>query len=207
MTATGHQPRPIVWFRPGASILIVGQAPGLRVHELACLLMTARATGCATGWALAGRNSMTGTMSPSCRWPFAFRAMTRKAAICRRRRAAPPPGAKRSWACCRGQADHRDRWLCAGMASWRGPSKGGGHATVEAWRSFAPAQFPLPHPSWRNNAFLRRNPWFESELLPALKARVRNGVCGWVRTRHQPASRKGKEKASWFKPYGMAASS
>lgn len=32
-TATRHAPRPIVWFRPGARILIVGQAPGLRVHE------------------------------------------------------------------------------------------------------------------------------------------------------------------------------
>ena len=32
-TATAHKPRPVVWFRPGARILIAGQAPGLRVHE------------------------------------------------------------------------------------------------------------------------------------------------------------------------------
>jgi hypothetical protein len=33
--------------------------------------------------------------------------------------------------------------------------------------------FPLPHPSWRNTAWLKRNPWFEAELLPVLRARVR----------------------------------
>lgn len=32
--------------------------------------------------------------------------------------------------------------------------------------------FPLPHPSWRNNAWLRRNPWFEAELLPELRREV-----------------------------------
>lgn len=32
-TATAHQPRPVVWFRPGARVLIVGQAPGARVHR------------------------------------------------------------------------------------------------------------------------------------------------------------------------------
>lgn len=33
LTVTRHEPRPVVWFRTGARILIVGQAPGLRVHE------------------------------------------------------------------------------------------------------------------------------------------------------------------------------
>ncbi len=33
---------------------------------------------------------------------------------------------------------------------------------------------PLPHPSWRNNAWLRRNPWFEETLLPELRRQVRN---------------------------------
>jgi uracil-DNA glycosylase len=31
---------------------------------------------------------------------------------------------------------------------------------------------PLPHPSWRNNAWLTRNPWFETELLPVVRAEV-----------------------------------
>ncbi len=44
--------------------------------------------------------------------------------------------------------------------------------TVRAWRSYAPAFLPLPHPSWRNTAWLKRNPWFEAEVVPALRARV-----------------------------------
>ena len=44
--------------------------------------------------------------------------------------------------------------------------------TVQAWRDYAPRFLPLPHPSWRNNAWIKKNPWFEAELLPHLKARV-----------------------------------
>ena len=44
--------------------------------------------------------------------------------------------------------------------------------TVRAFRDHLPRYLPLPHPSWRNTAWLRRNPWFETELLPELRARV-----------------------------------
>jgi uracil-DNA glycosylase len=45
--------------------------------------------------------------------------------------------------------------------------------TVRAWREYAPPMLPLPHPSPRNTLWLRRNPWFEREVLPALRRRVR----------------------------------
>lgn len=41
--------------------------------------------------------------------------------------------------------------------------------TVRAFASHAPRLFPLPHPSWRNNVWLKANPWFEAEVLPALR--------------------------------------
>lgn len=44
--------------------------------------------------------------------------------------------------------------------------------TVAAWQDFLPTQIPLPHPSPRNNRWLARNPWFEGEVVPALRARV-----------------------------------
>ncbi|MCR8922349.1 uracil-DNA glycosylase family protein [Dasania sp. GY-MA-18] len=47
-------------------------------------------------------------------------------------------------------------------------------ATVQAWQVYWPQQLPLPHPSPRNNLWLRRNPWFEAEVLPALKQRVKH---------------------------------
>ncbi|MEO1014783.1 MAG: uracil-DNA glycosylase family protein [Pseudomonadota bacterium] len=44
--------------------------------------------------------------------------------------------------------------------------------TVAAWREYAPVFAPTPHPSWRNNAWLKKNPWFEADLLPEIRARV-----------------------------------
>lgn len=46
-------------------------------------------------------------------------------------------------------------------------------ATVRAWRSHGPALLALPHPSPRNNLWLRQNPWFDAQVVPALRARVR----------------------------------
>jgi len=44
--------------------------------------------------------------------------------------------------------------------------------TVQGWRKNWPNIVPLPHPSPRNNIWLKRNAWFEAELLPELKHRV-----------------------------------
>lgn len=49
--------------------------------------------------------------------------------------------------------------------------------TVRAWREYIPEFLPLPHPSFRNNAWLRRNPWFEDEILPYLRQRSAGLVC------------------------------
>jgi uracil-DNA glycosylase len=48
--------------------------------------------------------------------------------------------------------------------------------TVRAWREYAPDIIPLPHPSWRNNAWLKKNPWFAEELLPYLRKRVKKAI-------------------------------
>ncbi len=49
---------------------------------------------------------------------------------------------------------------------------------VVRWRDHVPAVYPLPHPSWRNTGWLNRNPWFAADLLPALRARVREVLEG-----------------------------
>jgi uracil-DNA glycosylase len=41
--------------------------------------------------------------------------------------------------------------------------------TVAAWRDFGPNVLPMPHPSWRNTGWLKRNPWFEDEVTPYLR--------------------------------------
>ncbi len=179
MTATGHQPRPIVWFRPGASILIVGQAPGLRVHESG-VPFDDRSGDRLRDWMGLGREEFYDRNHVAIvPMAFCFPGYDAKGSDL-----PPPPRCAATWR-------EKVMGLLPGVRltiviggyaqGWHlgeAHRKAGVTATVEAWRSFAPAQFPLPHPSWRNNAFLRRNPWFESELLPALKARVRTVFAG-----------------------------
>lgn len=50
--------------------------------------------------------------------------------------------------------------------------------TVRGWRDYfltnqdGPKVLPLPHPSWRNTGWLKKNPWFEADVLPLLKREV-----------------------------------
>ncbi len=50
--------------------------------------------------------------------------------------------------------------------------------TVRAWEDYLPRCWPLPHPSWRSRIWMRRNPWFADEVLPRLRARVAREVAG-----------------------------
>ncbi|MEM8753838.1 MAG: uracil-DNA glycosylase family protein, partial [Pseudomonadota bacterium] len=59
---------------------------------------------------------------------------------------------------------YAQRWALGGRATLT--------ETVRRWRETGEAILPLPHPSWRNTAWLKKNPWFEAETLPALRARV-----------------------------------
>lgn len=45
--------------------------------------------------------------------------------------------------------------------------------TVKAWREYWPSHVPMPHPSPRNNIWLRKNPWFEQDVIPSIQERVR----------------------------------
>ena len=67
---------------------------------------------------------------------------------------------------------HAQRWHLGPAAARRGVT-----ATVRDWRSPAGTDaglriVPLPHPSWHNNRWLGQNPWFDAELLPALRAEI-----------------------------------
>ena len=56
------------------------------------------------------------------------------------------------------------------LGAARKPTSG---ETVQAWREYLPRYLPLPHPSPRNIAWFKRNPWFEDAVLPELRTRVR----------------------------------
>ena len=47
---------------------------------------------------------------------------------------------------------------------------------VQQFRAALPTHFPLPHPSWRSTGWMRSNPWFESEVLPVLRQHVQDAL-------------------------------
>jgi len=170
-TQTAHSPRPVAWFRPGARLLIAGQAPGMRVHR------SGRPFDDASGERLRDWLGVTRDefydLSRVAVVPmaFCFPGYDAKGAD------LPPPRV------C-GQTWH-DR-VMADLESVRLRVLVGGYAhryhlgvrtgvteTVRGWRAWAPDVFALPHPSWRNTGWLKKNPWFEAELVPVLRARVR----------------------------------
>ena len=63
--------------------------------------------------------------------------------------------------------------LIGGYAQgWHLGGKMGVNDRVAGWRDHFPRVLPLPHPSWRNTGWLKKNPWFETDVLPALRTRV-----------------------------------
>ncbi len=87
----------------------------------------------------------------------------------------PPPICRRTWHArvMAALGDVRLRVIIGGYAQkYHLGVKTGVTETVAGWRARAPSVFALPHPSWRNTAWLRRNPWFEAEVIPELRAQV-----------------------------------
>lgn len=167
-TATRHAPRPVAWFRPGARILIASQAPGLRVHE------SGRPFSDASGDRLrAWMNVDEATFYDRSRiaivpMAFCFPGYDGKGADL-----PPPPLCAATWRARVMDELRPDLTLLVGGHAMRWHlGKRDVTATVAGWRDNAPAIFPLPHPSWRNTGWLKRNPWFEAELLPVLRARL-----------------------------------
>lgn len=50
--------------------------------------------------------------------------------------------------------------------------------TVTRWREYLPEFMPMPHPSPRNTLWLRRNSWFETDVVPVLRDRVKSLLDG-----------------------------
>ncbi|PCD76244.1 uracil-DNA glycosylase family protein [Pseudothioclava arenosa] len=169
-TATAHVPRPVVWFRPGARVLIVGQAPGARVHASG-RPFTDPSGDRLRGWMGVGEDQFYDrdriAIVPMA---FCFPGYDAKGADL-----PPPPLCAQTWRA-RVMAEmgsHALTLLVGGAAQRWHLGARNVTETVSQWRMRAPGVFPLPHPSWRNTGWLKRNPWFEADLLPALRARVK----------------------------------
>lgn len=168
-TATAHQPRPVAWLSSLAPVLIAGQAPGARVHESG-RPFTDRSGDRLRDWlgvdeaAFYDRRQF--AIMPMA---FCFPGYDAKGSDL-----PPPKNCASTWhqEALTAMPQVKLRVLVGGYAQgWYLGAKGVTE-TVKRWRDFAPDTIPLPHPSWRNTAWLRKNQWFEAELLPVLRARV-----------------------------------
>ncbi len=169
-THTAHSPRPIVWFTPSARILIAGQAPGMRVHKSG-RPFTDPSGDRLRQW-LGIDDACFYDMSRIAIVPmaFCFPGYDGKGADL-----PPPKICGETW------HDNVMEMLpnirlrvIVGRAAQRFhlQTKAGVTDTVRNWRAHAPHSFALPHPSWRNTGWLKKNPWFDAEVLPALQDRV-----------------------------------
>jgi len=173
-----HEPRPVLRVSRTARLAVVGQAPGTRVH--------------ASGIPFS---------DPSGERLRAWMGVTAQEFYDTRRVAIIPmgfcyPGQDANGADLPPRRECAPRWrarliehlpqielmlLIGGYAQrWHLGAKSGRAVTaiVADWRPHLsapsrPHYLPLPHPSWRNNAWLKSHPWFEAELIPRLRQEVR----------------------------------
>lgn len=170
-----HGPRPVVQADAAARILVIGQAPGAKVH----------ASGIA--WDDRSGERLRRWMGIDATTFYdARRVAIVPMGLCFPGRAAsgdlpPRPECAPLWLDrLLAQLTHIELTLLVGAYAQRHFLRRRGHASVTAttrdWRAVGPRVIPLPHPSPRNVAWFKANPWFEAELLPELRRSVRRHV-------------------------------
>lgn len=166
-------PRPVVRAARTARLLIVGQAPGTRVHETG-IPWNDPSGDRLRAWLDIGRDSFyDDTRVAIVPMGFCYPGVDRNGGD-----KPPRPECARHWH--PRLVPHLtavDLTLLVGgyaqkyyLGNRRRPSL---TETVRHWRDYAPRFLPLPHPSWRNSAWLKKNPWFGDEVLPVLRDRAR----------------------------------
>lgn len=172
-----HEPRPVAVISAKAKILIAGQAPGLRVHESGLPFNDASGDRLRT-WLNVDRDMFyDADRFAIVPMGFCFPGYDERGSDLPPRRECAP-----RW---------RDEVMSAmpqielvlaigqyAQAYHLGDRrKKSMTETVQNWRNYLQSNtgipvLPLPHPSWRNTSWLRKNPWFEQEILPTLRQHV-----------------------------------
>lgn len=178
-----HEPRPVLRVSETARVCIASQAPGTRVHasgtpftdpsgdrlrawlgvDPATFYDVRRIAIVPMGFCFPGQDSKGGDLPPRRECAPAWRA----------RLFAALPQIELLLAV----GSYAHAWHIGPLAR---PNL---TETVAAWREIMaatarPTVIPLPHPSWRNNGWLRRNPWFEAELLPVVRRELAKRLDG-----------------------------
>lgn len=172
-----HEPNPVVVASTTARILIAGQAPGTRVHATG-IPFNDRSGDRLREWLGVSRDTFYDAgkfaIVPM---GFCFPGQDARGSDLPPRRECAP-----AWRQSVMQAMPQiDLILAVGSyaQAWHLGAERGANLTetIADWRRIfmrnaPPRILPMPHPSWRNTAWLKKNPWFEAELLPVLRQEI-----------------------------------
>jgi len=173
-----HEPRPVFRVSPTARLAVCSQAPGTRVHKSGVAFTDASGDRLRNWMGVSAQEFYDESRVAIIPMGFCFPGQDANGADL-----PPRSECAKTW--------HRSLFarlrqiqlvLAVGCYSQRwhlGDAAGSTlQETMLDWRKhfrrkMRPRVLPLPHPSWRNNAWLKRNPWFEEDLLPVLRREVR----------------------------------
>ncbi|MBA3448466.1 MAG: uracil-DNA glycosylase family protein [Pseudaminobacter sp.] len=176
-----HEPRPVVVASATARILIAGQAPGTKVHASGLPFDDASGDRLRDWLGVTRDEFYDSEKFAIVPMGFCFPGQDAKGGDLPPRRECAPAWRPRLLAL----MPQIELVLTIGLyaQSWHiGPARRGSLThTVKDWRSIhaalaAPRMLPLPHPSWRNSGWIKKNPWFETELLPFLRREVHEKI-------------------------------
>jgi uracil-DNA glycosylase len=177
-----HEPRPVAVISGVARILIAGQAPGLRVHQSGLPFDDASGNRLRDWLAVTREEFYDPKRFAIVPMGFCFPGYDAKGSDLPPRRECAPHWRANVVAA----MPQIELVLAIGQyaQAWHIGSRRrkGMTETVRNWReyffsNYGPRVLPLPHPSWRNSGWLKKNPWFEAEVLPQL----RESVDRWAR--------------------------
>ena len=173
-----HEPRPVLRASSTARLAVCSQAPGTKVHLSGTPFTDASGDRLRDWMAVSPQEFYDETRVAIVPMGFCFPGQDEKGADLPPRRECSPLWHRNLFAA----LPQIELVLAIGSCAQRfhiGDEVGASlQETMLAWRQHLrrkrrPRVLPLPHPSWRNNAWLKQNPWFETELLPVLRRRVR----------------------------------
>ncbi len=189
-----HEPNPIIRARPAARICIASQAAGTRAHASSTPFNDPSGQRLRAWMGIGPDLFYNEDLVAIVPMGFCFPGLDAKGGDRPPRKECAPLWRARVFERLTGLelillvGAHAQKWHL-GKAAGRTLTE-----TVQAWRSFGPTYIPLPHPSWRNNVWLKTNPWFAEDLLPELQARVRAIAQAAARTARPEAAPAGARR-------------
>ncbi|PXX90900.1 uracil-DNA glycosylase [Marinobacter vulgaris] len=164
------EPRPVIQISRASRILVVGQAPGRRVHETGLPFNDPSGDRLRDWMGITRGTFYDEEQLAILPMGFCYPGTGKSGDL------PPRPECAPAWReLLLERLEHIELTLAIGQYAhaWHLPGKKlPVTERVRRWRELWPDILPLPHPSPRNNLWLRRNPWFEEEVIPQLRKRV-----------------------------------